>query len=184
MITLIVAGSAGLSPHGRGNLWLWLWLGCRFGSIPARAGKPAQPGECLRQARVYPRTGGETELLANLLPAHTGLSPHGRGNPDNLYSQSRQRGSIPARAGKPYGCQHRGRSCRVYPRTGGETMPRGERKNIITGLSPHGRGNLPLYVLRDNRGGSIPARAGKPVLRPPAGVRIRVYPRTGGETLS
>ena len=111
---------------------------------------------------VYPRTGGETGEAAESIVNATGLSPHRRGNPTHG----------PGRAARR----------RVYPRTGGETLRNTNQLNNPQGLSPHRRGNrfhehLPYLDL-----GSIPAQAGKPSGRHASAGRLRVYPRTGGET--
>ena len=52
----------GLSPHGRGNLGASVRSVGWLGSIPARAGKPRTGCQRPGSTRVYPRTGGETEL--------------------------------------------------------------------------------------------------------------------------
>ena len=51
---------------------------------------------------------------------------------------------------------------RAYPRTGGETLITTLDHLTATGLSPHGRGNLPALEALDLPEGPIPARAGKP----------------------
>ena len=174
--------ASGLSPHGRGNLLLAQPHNGGTGSIPARAGKPG--ASCGNRAHlwVYPRTGGET-LGANYSGSiWEGLSPHGRGNRAVIPFAYGYTGSIPARAGKP-GSRRRGRGyTRVYPRTGGETAFFNVMQREFSGLSPHGRGNLPSSTTRTLRPGSIPARAGKPLPGSLCLFEHGVYPRTGGET--
>ena len=103
-------------------------------------------------------------------------------------------GLFPAWAGKPRRLGHPGRQINeVYPRVGGETdgryaigtiaskirsipawagKPTGGLRRLhargLAGLSPRGRGNLPLMVSRQipARTGSIPAWAGKPAAPP------------------
>ena len=71
---------------------------------------------------------------------------------------------------------------RVYPRVGGETII-GATANIHSeGLSPRGRGNPDRGSPAAHVLGSIPAWAGKPSSLPIPLIRLRVYPRVGGET--
>ena len=53
----------------------------------------------------------------------------------------------------------------------------------LAGLSPRGRGNLPLVGWRATVEGSIPAWAGEPGFYGASGQPPRVYPRVGGGTL-
>ena len=131
----------GLSPRGRGNLWLHVsytgmfrsiptWAGNRSarksarrtrGSIPAWAGKPLCLSESICPRRVYPRVGGETSSASLVGKRHAGLSPRGRGNLIPTRTAPEGLRSIPAWAGKPYGCHRMHHQLRVYPRVGGET---------------------------------------------------------------
>ena len=91
-------------------------------------------------------------------------------------------GFIPAWAGEPDSRLHRFGIHTVYPRVGGGTCPWTVTLVGSEGLSPRGRGNLPLVLPGLLVPGSIPAWAGEP----PAGlarfVGARVYPRVGGGT--
>ena len=134
-----------------------------MGSIPARAGKPGKHSSAPHPPGVYPRTCGET-LMSSLARASTGgLSPHVRGNRDAPDIHRVQKGSIPARAGKPE--ETDGGTCneKVYPRTCGETSLWNYLSDRNMGLSPHVRGNRARFPLPADLGGSIPARAGKPL---------------------
>ena len=112
-----------------------------------------------------------------------GLSPRGRGNHRQYRRTPPPGGSIPARAGKPVpDTECLGRR-RVYPRAGGETGVGRYSGRRVRGLSPRGRGNLPLIVLVPEIRGSIPARAGKPRKITGQTSFGRVYPRAGGETI-
>ena len=94
----------GLSPHGRGNR---RQLGIDRpdeGSIPARAGEPFQEASDRGVFRVYPRTGGGTRFVPSERSIRWGLSPHGRGNQDEVGADLEQPRSIPARAGEPCTC--------------------------------------------------------------------------------
>ena len=70
----------------------------------------------------------------------------------------------------------------VYPRVGGETEGRLTQERYYGGLSPRGRGNLPIPSPPSSPPGSIPAWAGKPEIDEWRASRERVYPRVGGET--
>ena len=175
-------GAPGLSPHGRGNLRVVHPIVFRFGSIPARAGKPQRIDRPKILLRVYPRTGGETVACFDSAQGQQGLSPHGRGNPDRHDPGLQPRGSIPARAGKPRRHDEESPEHRVYPRTGGETRTPGSAVVDDLGLSPHGRGNRLSRQSLVPDTGSIPARAGKPCMASLGAPTPRVYPRTGGET--
>ena len=172
----------GLSPHGRGNRQPGHRDLPRHGSIPARAGKPSSLSLDRNRPWVYPRTGGETFLDVGQVFLIEGLSPHGRGNRGHRILRAQQRGSIPARAGKPFLGDIQGVEAGVYPRTGGETHTTIFLMRTHLGLSPHGRGNHLVQGAAVQGPGSIPARAGKPFLEYVWSCLLKVYPRTGGET--
>ena len=174
----------GLSPHVRGNPLQYPSLDGVDGSIPARAGEPADSPEHLRTTRVYPRTCGGTISGAVSRRSTPGLSPHVRGNRPRFDGGVEVRGSIPARAGEPR-CPGSGpKSHRVYPRTCGGTSTLNAGTGRIRGLSPHVRGNLMKGELARLGRGSIPARAGEPCSAVAPVSRWRVYPRTCGGTSS
>ena len=52
----------------------------RYRLIPAWAGKPVRRWYAFVHFWVYPRVGGETQLVPNLIQPILGLSPRGRGN--------------------------------------------------------------------------------------------------------
>ena len=156
----------GLSPRARGSPV----VDCRekvtrSGSIPAGAGKPHRS-----------TSRGSTVDLA-------GLSPRARGSRDPTARGGNKRGSIPAGAGK--------RSCRqdpgLSPRARGSPSRPPSSENRPRMVYPRGRGEagrirlcVRLRVYPRGRGeaavgdgtsacfGSIPAGAGKPVVRGPA----------------
>ena len=92
----------GLSPRGRGNLFIDAVDKEGEGSIPAWAGEPAITTTKKTQGAVYPRVGGGTIATAAEASSERGLSPRGRGN---LAKENRR--SIGSSA--------------VYPRVGGGT---------------------------------------------------------------
>ena len=172
----------GLSPHARGNQFPAAHRSRTRGSIPARAGKPPWPARRGTGSRVYPRTRGETPGQSSLGAGLRGLSPHARGNHSAASGSSVESWSIPARAGKPMPYDRLLRWVRVYPRTRGETTCSAVNTVATPGLSPHARGNRTRHLSRSRGEGSIPARAGKPYVRPQHRATRRVYPRTRGET--
>ena len=105
-----------------------------------------------------------------------------RGNRHAAGAGEGEQGSIPACAGKPRRRARRGSPPRVHPRVCGETDPVQVSPHAESGPSPRVRGNPPARHALANRGGSIPACAGKP-----AGWSILiciggVHPRVCGET--
>ena len=140
-LLVLAAVGWGLSPRGRGNLGSYGCAGARDGSIPAWAGKPMAQAVAQRSDRVYPRVGGETDGAVTGVPAVTGLSPRGRGNPGRSWLGQPGSRSIPAWAGKPVAAQGRPGARRVYPRVGGETVEFNGKTWLGYGLSPRGRGN-------------------------------------------
>ena len=131
---------------------------------------------------VYPRVGGATQIRYFLGTGQTGLSPRGRGNPQEDTGGSGGSGSIPAWAGQPRrGCPSIS-TLSVYPRVGGATFFVHMTHGSKCGLSPRGRGNRPTLPGRQPTSGSIPAWAGQPNRPGPRRNGRRVYPRVGGAT--
>ena len=179
---LVEDQEGGLSPRGRGNLTPSRARARWCGSIPAWAGKPTSNRSTFAVTAVYPRVGGETFFTLVFFTTKSGLSPRGRGN-RLLQPAGPARGrSIPAWAGKPYGCHRMHHQLRVYPRVGGETENIEVTHAAIDGLSPRGRGNRRQRRHCRQTRGSIPAWAGKPATPMPAPRQLGVYPRVGGET--
>ena len=91
-------------------------------------------------------------------------------------------GSIPAHAGEPRSGERTRLRSRVYPRSRGGTRCAFGAKASSLGLSPLTRGNLIGLQPRERGLGSIPARAGEPMLYNTTSQQVRVYPRSGGGT--
>ena len=172
----------GLSPRGRGNPRDRPKMRGQFGSIPAWAGEPVRDRPAVLLPWVYPRVGGGTNSDARDFMLSIGLSPRGRGNHELIRHTLRDVGSIPAWAGEPIARTAGPGPRKVYPRVGGGTLDVLDHDDVLSGLSPRGRGNLGCPPVVRFAAGSIPAWAGEP--RPSRRLldRYRVYPRVGGGT--
>ena len=175
---------SGLSPRVRGNPVHPVRLGLEIGSIPARAGEPSTHGRHRTIPRVYPRACGGTVRTSEPPFRKTGLSPRVRGNPGLAPAACRHQGSIPARAGEPVEALRTSLHTGVYPRACGGTVREIRVSQADQGLSPRVRGNqVPEAVLASGRG-SIPARAGEPLIHATVSENVGVYPRACGGTFS
>ena len=139
--TITAASSTGLSPRVRGNQGPTKGAAVRAGSIPARAGEPANDSPASSAAKVYPRACGGTACSTRSLTTALGLSPRVRGNPPAAGSVATGIGSIPARAGEPRPRYASVITPRVYPRACGGTLMELCTASLTTGLSPRVRGN-------------------------------------------
>ena len=111
-----------------------------------------------------------------------GLSPHARGNRQQLQMAEPGEGSIPARAGQPHARVSETPEAEVYPRTRGATVLWRIIFVLLEGLSPHARGNHCQHGQRLRGGRSIPARAGQPLVKSTRHMCRMVYLRTRGAT--
>ena len=154
------------------------------GSIPACAGEPWKWKVTSHAPSVYPRVCGGTRASRAVGAACHGLSPRVRGNLVLEDGMIRGTGSIPACAGEPRFITLRKARRTVYPRVCGGTVGESRQPTGGGGLSPRVRGNLPLYNVVDEAGGSIPACAGEPRTTARARRPTAVYPRVCGGTAS
>ena len=132
----------GLSPRRRGNHECRLGRLVDHGPIPAQAGEPSTSTRTSAGARAYPRAGGGTGEIGDLVRCPEGLSPRRRGNPVGGLAELAPLGPIPAQAGEPRSRRCRPRESRAYPRAGGGTEYSAALPASTTGLSPRRRGNL------------------------------------------
>ena len=110
-----------------------------------------------------------------------GSSPRGRGKHRAEATKRRERGLIPARAGKTPLAHPADGSQEAHPRAGGENWENVVKPLWEGGSSPRGRGKRPPIRAVGKSGGLIPARAGKTLWETlPNGGR-RAHPRAGGE---
>ena len=152
----------GLSPRVRGNLVPIQAVCIPYGSIPACAGEPKQPGTAPGYAAVYPRVCGGTRIARAQRKRVIGLSPRVRGNPATWRDVSRVARSIPACAGEPRRRPRPRAAGWVYPRVCGGTGVQPSTVSRRPGLSPRVRGNPTAGHQRASRRRSIPACAGEP----------------------
>ena len=130
---------------------------------------------------VYPRVCGEADVADAAVECDFGLSPRVRGSPSHPSIQRLYPGSIPACAGKPWGCTESRSTQRVYPRVCGEARPPQHRHALRRGLSPRVRGSRASRRMSACQSRSIPACAGKPDVPVALVSQGRVYPRVCGE---
>ncbi len=175
---------AGLSPHARGNLSSGKPLSHRQGPIPACAGEPPDRHCDHHSKRAYPRMrGGTGHVLITDKPG-LGLSPHARGNLEEIRQRLASLGPIPACAGEPSRNALLNWNAWAYPRMRGGTSMPPRMMRRIWGLSPHARGNHGVSERNPIDLGPIPACAGEPS-PPDTCVRgERAYPRMRGGTLA
>ena len=181
-MSILKLARGGLSPRGRGNLSYPLMLMVLQRSIPAWAGEPSPPSPSDSKSTVYPRVGGGTLVELPISYDGRGLSPRGRGNPNQAVHDTNDAGSIPAWAGEPPRQPSAGTGAGVYPRVGGGTPMRYLCPITGAGLSPRGRGNRQRGYRTGHALGSIPAWAGEPRLARSRSGKVAVYPRVGGGT--
>ena len=152
-----------------------------IGSIPACAGKPGRRTARTAPHRVHPRVCGEARDVCFMTPPNAGPSPRVRGSLVCIHQARRQRGSIPACAGKPCRRSAPGGYTRVHPRVCGEASQWPASSRRPSGPSPRVRGSLAGPVAGQVSARSIPACAGKPRSAISASRFARVHPRVCGE---
>ena len=173
-------GCRGLSPRGRGKQRTPPWGNGGMGSIPAWAGETLSIAIGSKLQKVYPRVGGGNGMSARPVLTRPGLSPRGRGKLRFFQVVRILRRSIPAWAGETMRLIRMSSMEWVYPRVGGGNTPLSLLLEVLTGLSPRGRGKHPQHPLRAEHTGSIPAWAGETRPGNAAALISMVYPRVGG----
>ena len=149
--------------------------------IPAHAGKTPRRSSSTSSNWAHPRSRGENAVDLPRGSAIAGSSPLTRGKHDARQGRQRDRGLIPAHAGKTCPGNRSTRTTRAHPRSRGENHPRGRESTARCGSSPLTRGKL--LEAADNRRlqGLIPAHAGKTPLRNKACAGEGAHPRSRGE---
>ncbi len=157
----------GPSPRERGSRQADRTAGRGGGSIPARAGEPSSRSQTPGHSRVHPRASGGAIFSESPIFAPAGPSPRERGSLLRQPERKMVRRSIPARAGEPRIVQKSARECRVHPRASGGAHEREQKRRLMKGPSPRERGSPRLACFIREPKGSIPARAGEPLLSKP-----------------
>ena len=171
----------GLPPRGRGRGINNRRNKRKIRITPAWAGKSGCSAPRAGPATDYPRVGGEELTQRTLDRLDAGLPPRGRGR---VWTPGRGRGRggiTPAWAGKRRGSQARGALGRDYPRVGGEERAGVDAKGVVGGLPPRGRGRANTTAHNRQNIRITPAWAGKRLCRILGLMRLRDYPRVGGE---
>ena len=127
---------------------------------------------------------GENIRASGKAALAVGSSPHARGKPRLLLAVQRQRGLIPACAGKtPRGVLCR-LGARAHPRMRGENVDFLITRRVDTGSSPHARGKLGVLTRVTFNAGLIPACAGKTYPSHCQPGTLTAHPRMRGENFS
>ena len=134
---------AGRSPRERGSRDCLRNRAMSSGSIPARAGKPAQSFSHVGSPWVDPRASGEAAPTGPGNWPTEGRSPRERGSPAEGEGWAIRERSIPARAGKPFEQAIELAPTWVDPRASGEAPAWGPLLRACAGRSPRERGSLP-----------------------------------------
>ena len=151
----------GLSPRGRGKLFISDRILARHRSIPAWAGETRPILSDSRKVAVYPRVGGGNTPEGISAGSARGLSPRGRGKRCLYSPQCPHVRSIPAWAGETEARMARMRTGGVYPRVGGGNPHHIDMSAYRRGLSPRGRGKPDIAQKYTSGARSIPAWAGE-----------------------
>ena len=180
-IASTIGATRGRSPRTRGSHPIAADLDRLLRSIPAHAGKPSSPRASQPKGQVDPRARGEACSASIGVMSVPGRSPRTRGSRECSRIGPCRTGSIPAHAGKPR--TRRRRSCRlgVDPRARGEARKYDVPALAEKGRSPRTRGSHLVEGWSEPDYGSIPAHAGKPVVRLARERSVRVDPRARGE---
>ena len=161
MRPLSLCPAGGSSPLTRGKRGSSRGCWPTTGLIPAHAGKTAGSRTRAGAWRAHPRSRGENSSSRRCRSSSKGSSPLTRGKLAHHVQQDRQRGLIPAHAGK----------------TVWEAKPGDETQ----GSSPLTRGKLREVSQLHERSGLIPAHAGKTSGAVQVPVSAGAHPRSRGE---
>ena len=130
----------GSSPHARGKRGAPGVSKKRPGLIPACAGKTPGLPISRRMRRAHPRMRGENFTGPCLAPEDWGSSPHARGKRSQASQRTRDKGLIPACAGKTGVTPPCDPADWAHPRMRGENYASSVLPRTGRGSSPHARG--------------------------------------------
>ena len=152
--------------------------------IPARAGSTRLQNRPKNQWVDHPRSCGEHPHMAIFDYVQQGSSPLVRGALRCRRAQDARKGIIPARAGSTHSAATTRLDERDHPRSCGEHILAGLRRNLLRGSSPLVRGAPFLCHSHAMACGIIPARAGSTTTRQSAPPTARDHPRSCGEHIA
>ena len=171
----------GSSPLTRGKLSVARMSGRPSGLIPAHAGKTASAAWAAVIGWAHPRSRGENLFMAIRCIWLPGSSPLTRGKRVWPSAGWKDRGLIPAHAGKTPTARQSPPCSRAHPRSRGENHPASGHTRTSTGSSPLTRGKRYCRRSEHHARGLIPAHAGKTSSRSHATSKRRAHPRSRGE---
>ena len=180
VLSIQCAQALGPSPLARGSRGLCLRRVRHGRSIPARAGQPPAAIRGTADRRVHPRSRGAAAFISLSVDSEMGPSPLARGSRVLRVGNAAPIGSIPARAGQPALSQRAQGPVGVHPRSRGAAPASRVSVKSQPGPSPLARGSHAHGLIRRNRRGSIPARAGQPRTARTKICTSRVHPRSRG----
>ena len=134
-------------------------------------------------SRAHPRSRGENLPRRPPPVRGRGSSPLTRGKHRAVRRAGRQRGLIPAHAGKTSMSTGIGPRWGAHPRSRGENAAGIASVALTQGSSPLTRGKQTFDLAAWIAGGLIPAHAGKTTAAPALTFPIRAHPRSRGENL-
>ena len=149
--------------------------------IPAHAGKTRDFVTRFCYTRAHPRSRGENMPEPGRLAMRAGSSPLTRGKRHLLRPRLRERGLIPAHAGKTSLMSCSSGLVTAHPRSRGENSPNQGYEAKVSGSSPLTRGKPASDRGTPWGSGLIPAHAGKTHVGGAALRHIGAHPRSRGE---
>ena len=174
----VVGGS---SPLTRGKLYPEWVKDLTRRLIPAHAGKTSRWSCRSCWPGAHPRSRGENPDIPNRFLIVEGSSPLTRGKLGDQPQHGRQRGLIPAHAGKTASDAPLVTVTRAHPRSRGENLNHARNTREDGGSSPLTRGKLTSPDEQLIKLGLIPAHAGKTLCSDSYPASKRAHPRSRGE---
>ena len=171
----------GSSPLTRGKLYPEWVKDLTRRLIPAHAGKTSRWSCRSCWPGAHPRSRGENPDIPNRFLIVEGSSPLTRGKLGDQPQHGRQRGLIPAHAGKTASDAPLVTVTRAHPRSRGENLNHARNTREDGGSSPLTRGKLTSPDEQLIKLGLIPAHAGKTLCSDSYPASKRAHPRSRGE---
>ena len=133
---------------------------------------------------AHPRSRGENVISARAITRGGGSSPLTRGKRQHHHQSPRDRGLIPAHAGKTRKLVVIPEAHLAHPRSRGENGGEDRGASGTAGSSPLTRGKPSGSIVARRSQGLIPAHAGKTQAMAWAQARAEAHPRSRGENTS